>query len=248
MRVDLHSVPDAHPLAQPIRRRTYKRFVSPMQRIAESAQGAPVEELEAIRPYVSAPWDTRLDIVDDVDDGVRAATQAQKTQGIRVATSASARNNLVGIGGASEGIDWTVNDNDRREYDRTVGSSTWIDAYTAALASIEVGLGMVVDAVYAGALLPRAHGQTIHVFTNNRTVLVTLRALGRKSRQASVSKILKHVRYLEGFSNRVIFAWVPVNPIFELGQRAKQLAQRSTDEGREAQDRVRMSRRTVQNA
>jgi hypothetical protein len=43
-------------------------------------------------------------------------------------------------------------------------------------------------------------------------------------------------------------AWASVNPIFELGQRAKQLAQRSTDEGREAQDRVKMSRRTVQNA
>jgi hypothetical protein len=247
MWIDLHSMPETHPLAPLIRRRGYKRFASPIQRIAESAHGAPVEELEATRPYVSAPWDARLDIVNNVDDGVQAAAQAQETLGIRVATSASARNQLVGIGGAIEGIDWISNDNDRREYDRTIGSSTRIDAYTAALASIEVGLGMVVDAVYAGALLPRAHSQTIHVFTNNRTVQVTLRALGRKSGQASVSKILKHVRYLEGFSNRVIFAWAPVNPIFELGQRAKQLAQRSTDEGREAQDRVKMSRRTVQN-
>jgi hypothetical protein len=107
---------------------------------------------------------------------------------------------------------------------------------------------MVVDATYAGAPSPRAHRQTIHVFTNNRTVLSTLRAPGRMSEQASVSKILKHVRYLEGFSNRVIFASAPMDPIFELGQRAKQLAQRSTEEGREAQDRVKMSRRTVQNA
>jgi hypothetical protein len=38
-------------------------------------------------------------------------------------------------------------------------------------------------------------------------------------------------RIAEGFSNRVIFAWAPVNPIFELRQRAKQLAPRSTDEG-----------------
>ena len=248
MWVDLHSVPNAHPLTQLIRRRTYKRFVSPMQRIAESAQGAPVEELEAIRPYVSAPWDTRLDIVDDVDDGVRAATQAQKTQGIRVATSASARNHLVGIGGASEGIDWTFNDNERCEYDRTVDTSTRIDAYAAALASIEVGLGMIVDAVYAGALLPQAHGQTIHVFTNNRAVLNTLRTPVIKSGQAIVGRILKHVRYLEGFSNHVVFAWAPVNPIFELGQRAKHLAQRSTDEGRVAQGRVKLSKRTVRNA
>jgi hypothetical protein len=208
--------------------RTYKRFASPMQKIVETAQGAPVNELEATRPYISAPWDARLDMVESVDDGVQAAAQAQEMQGIRVASSVSARNQLVGIGGAIEGIDWISNDNERHEYDRTVGTSTRIDAYTAALALIEVGLGMVVNAVYAGALSPRVHGQTIYVFTNTRTVLITLRVLSRKSGQASVRKILKHVKYLEGLSNRVIFAWAPVNPIFELGQRAKLLAQRST--------------------
>jgi hypothetical protein len=45
MWVDLHSMPDTHPLAPLIRRRTYKRFASPMQKIAETAQGAPVNVL-----------------------------------------------------------------------------------------------------------------------------------------------------------------------------------------------------------
>jgi hypothetical protein len=58
MWADLHSMPDAHPLAQLIRRRAYKRYLSPMQKIAESAEGTPVNELEATRPYISAPWDT----------------------------------------------------------------------------------------------------------------------------------------------------------------------------------------------
>lgn len=165
-----------------------------------------------------------------------------------VSHCASAKNQMVGIGGVIEGVDWISNGNERLEYDRTVGTSTQIDAYTAALFSIEVGLGMIVDAVYAGALSPRAHGQKVHVFTNDRTVLSTLRALGRRSGQAIVGKILKHVRYLEGFSNHVVFAWAPVNPIFELGQGAKQLAQRSTDEGRVPQDRVKLTKRAVQSA
>jgi hypothetical protein len=152
---------------------------------------------------MSALWDARLDMVESVDDRVQAAAQAQETQGIRVATIASAKNQLVGIGGAIEGIDWIRSDNERHDCDRTAGTNTQVDAYIAALASIEVGLGMVVNAVYAGALLPRAHGQIIHVFTNNRTVLATLRSPGE---QALVGKILKHVRYLEGFSNRVTFA------------------------------------------
>jgi hypothetical protein len=46
----------------------------------------------------------------------------------------------------------------------------------------------------------------------------------------------------------VIFAWARVNPVFELGQKAKQLAQRSTDEGRVAHGRIRLSRRAVHKA
>jgi hypothetical protein len=47
-----------------------------MQKIVESVQGAFMEELEAARPYVSAPWDVRLDTVENVEDGVWAAVQA----------------------------------------------------------------------------------------------------------------------------------------------------------------------------
>jgi hypothetical protein len=96
---------------------------------------------------------------------------------------------------------------------------------TAALASIKVGLNMVVSALYAGAMSPRASGGTIHMFTNNRTVLTTLQTLGGDSGRAISGKFLRHVRYLEGIDNRVIFAWAPVNPMSELGQKAKQLAQ-----------------------
>jgi hypothetical protein len=69
MWVDLHSMPGTHPLAQMIRRRTYKRYASPMQKIAEAAHNAPMDELEATQPYISAPWDARLDIANDTDDG-----------------------------------------------------------------------------------------------------------------------------------------------------------------------------------
>jgi hypothetical protein len=142
-----------------------------------------------------------------------------------VATSASTRKQLIGIGGACKCIDWTDGDNEQFKYDKTMGSDTRIDAFTAALASIKVELNMVVGAVYAGAMSPRASGCTIHVFTDNRTVLTTLQTLGRESGRAISGKFMRHVRYLEGIDNRVIFAWAPVNPISELGQKAKQLAQ-----------------------
>jgi hypothetical protein len=181
MWVELHSVPDTYPLSQLVRRRAYKRFASPMQKIAQSTQGAPVDELDVTRPYISAPWEARLDIADMVGNSVRAAARAHETQGICVATSASARNHLVGIGGACKGTVWMSSNNEQFECDKTLGISTRIDAFTAALVSIEAGLSRVVDAVYAGAISPRASGRAIHVFTNNRTVLTTLKTLGKGS-------------------------------------------------------------------
>jgi hypothetical protein len=32
-----------------------------------------MDELEATQPYISAPWDTRLDTANNVDGGVEAA-------------------------------------------------------------------------------------------------------------------------------------------------------------------------------
>jgi hypothetical protein len=50
-----------------------------MQRIAEYARGAPLDDLEATQPYISAPWDAHLDVLDDADDGAQAAARAQET-------------------------------------------------------------------------------------------------------------------------------------------------------------------------
>ena len=64
-----------------------------------------MDDLEATQPYISALWDARLDVANSVDDSEQAAGCAQGIQGIRVATSTSARNRLVGIGGAIDSID-----------------------------------------------------------------------------------------------------------------------------------------------
>ena len=205
-----------------------------------------MDEVEATQPYISAPWDARLDIANCVDDGEQAVGCAQGIEGIRVATSASARNRLVRIGVAIDGIDWIRNNLERCEYDKTVGTNAQSDAYTAALASIEVGLGLVVSAVYDNTLSARVRGQVTHVFTNNRTVLVTLRNGTRRSGQWIINGILKNVMRLIESHNRVIFTWAPVSPIFELGQKAKQIAQRSTDEGRVVRGRPRLTRSMVQ--
>lgn len=185
----------------------------------------------AIQLYVSAPWDARLNVMDSADNGVQAAAQAQQAKGIRSTTSASARNQMVGIRGAIEGGGRISVDIEQREYDRTLGSSEQVNAHTAVLASIALAAGIIARAVDMGELSPGADGGVIHVFTNDRTILATLRSPNRRSGQAIVDKILERVNHLKEFGSRVIFAWAPVNSIFGLGQQAKRLAQQSTGEG-----------------
>ena len=123
------------------------------------------------------------------------------------------------MGGAVDGIDWIRNNRERCEYDKTVRTNAQSDAYTAAVASIEVGLGLVVSAVYDNTLSARVRGQVTHVFTNNRAVLVTLRNGTRRSGQWIISGILQHVRRLEESHNRVVLAWAPVSSTSSWGRR-----------------------------
>lgn len=55
---------------------------------------------------------------------------------------------------------------ERGEYDKLIGTFTQVSTYTAALASIEVGVREVAWVIHMGEPSPQAHGRTIHVFTN----------------------------------------------------------------------------------
>jgi hypothetical protein len=120
--------------------------------------------------------------------------------------SASDRHGIRPTSGLRRSGIWLAIINICWSYDKTLGTSGQSDAYTAALASIEAGIGFVVGAVYAETLSARVHGQTIRMFTNNRTVLIALRAPAKRTRQWIIGGILKHVEFLKGFAFRVVFA------------------------------------------
>ncbi len=70
---------------------------------------------------------------------------------------------MAGIDGAIKGVGCMSNDIKRQEYNRTIGSHTQMNAYTAALAPIPVAAGIVPRAVDTGELSPRANCRIIHV-------------------------------------------------------------------------------------
>jgi hypothetical protein len=89
--VSLRTLPPMNPLTK-LHTGKYKKFISPLQRTAWAFHRTPTAELECIQPYTIAPWEARV--------LVQIESQESPTpEGIQIATTASVRNGLVGLGG-----------------------------------------------------------------------------------------------------------------------------------------------------
>lgn len=88
--VDLHSMPETHPLARLVRRREIQEV-----RVAhaEDRRGCPRCVFEGARSNSTLHLSSRharLDTIECADDGVQVAVQAQQMHGVRVAAAHSA--------------------------------------------------------------------------------------------------------------------------------------------------------------
>lgn len=94
--INMQTLPDTHPLRkhQGI---ALRRFMSPMQRIATKWKHINTDRMETIQAYTMAPWESRIAIV-CIEDRGKAAEVAEAAQGLRIATSASARHGIIGVG------------------------------------------------------------------------------------------------------------------------------------------------------
>ncbi|KAI1839409.1 hypothetical protein JX266_014380, partial [Neoarthrinium moseri] len=94
--IAMHTLPKTHPLSR-LPTRPHRRFMSPVQKMAQTCQGVAVDRLETVRPHVLAPWEARIPTTTDVARE-QARDAAERQRGIIISTSSSQRNNLVGIG------------------------------------------------------------------------------------------------------------------------------------------------------
>jgi hypothetical protein len=101
--INLRTLPKSHPLRR-IGTYSFRRFISPPHQIAAIHQKIPVDRLETIYPFTLAPWEEQLQKVVEEDDEkvIEAANAAANAAwAVRIATSSSAKNDLVGLG-------WTI--------------------------------------------------------------------------------------------------------------------------------------------
>ena len=90
--VNLQMLPLTNSLAR-LHTGRYRRFLSPLQRISGALHRASTTTMELIEVYVIAPWEARMKVQIE-------SHEAPIAEGIQIATSSSARNGVVGMGGA----------------------------------------------------------------------------------------------------------------------------------------------------
>ncbi|KAG7402896.1 hypothetical protein Forpe1208_v003620 [Fusarium oxysporum f. sp. rapae] len=230
--VNMQTLPKTHPLAT-LRVRETRRYLSPLTKLALAHDGA-VERMETIEPYALPPWHRHMVVEYDSDKEAAAyvdtgddVTETSNMRQVLIATSASARNGLVGMGGivrntASGG----ANDNIVAKYSATLGPRDEQNAYMAELEAIAMVLRCMPDGL---------QHRDIIVATRNRSALQAIANPRQQSGQGAIREIYRHARRLEKGSNTIKMRWVSsTNESFTLGVKAKTEARKATESGCQA--------------
>jgi hypothetical protein len=200
--IDISTLPSTNPLAK-CKTRAFRRFTSPLQKIAQLLQDTEAERMETIVPYAISLWDPRIATVVEPDN-TQASEIINRSPGVQIATSTSAKNGLVGYGGATEDTS-AANSGTRRgitTFSTTLGLRLEQNPYTAELAAILEGLKCIpADRV----------GRRITVFASNQAALLAINHPKRQSGQDIIRQIYDTARQLGVRQDRTQFVWVPAS-------------------------------------
>ncbi|RKK76153.1 hypothetical protein BFJ68_g18054, partial [Fusarium oxysporum] len=151
--VDIHTLPRTNPVRNLLRGiKAFRRFISPLRRIADVCREVPKDTMEVIQPFTLAPWEARLQVIlnsqgKEEEDKIKELAKAGWA--VRIATSSSARNDLVGMGGTIR-IPISVARAGKliETFSVTLGSREEHNPYTAELAAITHGLRCLPEIKY----------------------------------------------------------------------------------------------------
>jgi Reverse transcriptase (RNA-dependent DNA polymerase) len=211
---DIHTLPDTNPLRRNTSRmRKFRRqHRSPLYGVADVLKDCAMEELETINPFTLAPWEKRVQTI--TDDGVPDKIDAA----VRVAVSCSARNGVVGIGGATQLATSTRSKPKRRTFYSTIGSRSQQNPYSGELAAMAQALRR----------LPPLRFRRIALLTSNKAAVLSLRQPRQQSGQEYICRIYNSIRWLQREGNVVTVMWIPKDDDNKLMKIAKDKAQKAT--------------------
>ncbi|KAJ9480575.1 hypothetical protein VN97_g12978 [Penicillium thymicola] len=192
-----------------------------------------METLETINPFTLAPWEELVQT--DIDEPQESQTEAGGY--MQIAVSSSARNELVGFGGAIEKQPPRYRKLKLKAFSVTLGVRSEQNPYSTELAAMACALNM----------LPGLKGYRITLLTRNKAAALALRNPRQQSGQGYVGQIYKLIRRLGRNGNRINIRWVPTNEENILLGLASEQARTATQEDALLQARVPRMKSTTLN-
>ena len=216
---DIHTLPETNPLRRAtIQMRKFRRYHrSPFYQVAEALKEVSMEKLETIGSFTIAPWQTRTQSL----VGKAMAEQASSCAAVRVAVSSSARNGIVGAGGAIEIHRSAQSERKIETFSTTIGMREGQNPYSGEIGAIARALG----------LLPKVRFRRIIVLTRNKAAVLAIGRPRQQSGQEYIQSIYETVNELRRRGNTTTIVWRPTSEEDELLQLAKEKAKLATRQG-----------------
>ncbi|KAH7460569.1 hypothetical protein FOMA001_g19559 [Fusarium oxysporum f. sp. matthiolae] len=221
MYINIKTVPKTHPLAA-LKVSASRRYMSPLKKLALAYEGSGTERMETIEAYAVPPWYNRVPLVCEADREA-AKMAAKNVNDIVIATSASDRGGLVGMGGIVAQRSPGQTDRIVARYSATLGSRDDQNPYTAELEAIAMALRCMPDGLQCRELT---------VLSSSQSSLKAIARPQQQSGQTSIRQIYEHIERLRKGNNRVKMIWVPSrDDDLSMSREAKRQAKKATRAG-----------------
>ncbi|EAQ90175.1 hypothetical protein CHGG_06794 [Chaetomium globosum CBS 148.51] len=217
---DIHTLPYTNPLRRNTSqmRKFRKSHRSPLYQVADTLKDIAMDELETINPFTLTPWENRVQTVTNEPTTTRRNANDDI---ICIAVSSSARNGLVGVGGAATLPASAYGTPKLGTFSSTLGSRSEQNPYSRELAAIERALGT----------LPTFRSSRIELSTRNKAAVLAIRHARRQSGQRHICQIYQSIRELRRNGNTVSIRWFPAREENKLWEIAKGNAKHATRQG-----------------
>ncbi|KAH7459183.1 hypothetical protein FOMA001_g20218 [Fusarium oxysporum f. sp. matthiolae] len=222
--VDIHTLPRTNPVRNLLRGiKAFRRFISPLRRIADVCRELPRDTMEIVQPFALAPWEERMQATlggqgGEEDDKIKELAKAGWA--VRIATSSSARNDLVGMGGTVRiPISLARAGKIIETFSVTLGTTEEHNPYTAELAAIARGL----------KYLPEMKYRIVVILTSNRSAAQAIGNPHQQSGQGHIREIYDAIEKLKADMNRLRLIWLPSDSELKIQRIAKMSARHATE-------------------
>ena len=232
---DIYTLPETNPLRRNTARiKKFRRFHrSPLYQVADALKNIEMETLETINPFTLAPWEERV----QTDIHKIPETQTEAGGCMQIAVSSSARNEVVGFGGAIQKQPPRYRKPKLKTFSVTLGARLEQNPYSGELAAM----------AHALSTLPALKRYRVTLLTSNKAAALTLKNPRQQSGQEHVCQIYKLIRRLRRNGNRINILWVPASEDNKLLGLAKEQARAATQEDATPQAEVPRMKSTTLN-